>query len=67
MVKLKDIRPGSIVMVRGNFGTGAPVRAVVDSVESNIKNHLPGIDYTAQGASTGHWAYLHQVSVVIQY
>jgi len=33
MVKLKDVRVGSIVMVRGNFGTGAAVRAVVAGVE----------------------------------
>jgi len=47
MVKLKDIRPGSIVMVRGNFGTGAPVRAVVDSTcscsgwQRGIKHQKP--------------------------
>jgi len=65
MVKLKDVRVGSIVMVRGNFGTGFAVRAVVAGVEADIKNGRPGIDYTAVGAKTSNWAYLDQVDRVI--
>jgi len=53
MVKLKDLRVGSVVMVRGNFGSGRAVRAVVESVEAAIKNGRLGIDYTAVGAAAG--------------
>ena len=67
MVKLTDIREGSIVMVRGNFGQGFAVKAVVEAVDSNIKNSRPGIDYTAVGATSGNWAYLSQVDSVVKY
>jgi hypothetical protein len=67
MVKLGDVREGSIVMVRGNFGSGFAVRARVDAVEADIKNRRPGIDYTAVGARTGNWAYLSQVDSVVEY
>ena len=61
MVKLEDIREGSIVIVRGAFGTGAPQRVVVEAVEADIKNGRPGIDYE------GSWAYLTQVDRVVTY
>jgi hypothetical protein len=61
MVKLKDIREGSIVIVRGDFGSGAPKRVVVEAVEADIKNGRPGIDYA------GSWAYLTQVDRVVSY
>jgi hypothetical protein len=61
MVELKDIREGSIVVVRGDFGSGAPKRVVVEAVEADIKNGRPGIDYA------GSWAYLTQVDRVVQY
>ena len=64
MVKLSDVRVGSMVMVRGNFGA---VRARVTAVEADIKNHRPGIDYTAVGAKSGNWAYLSQVDSVVEY
>jgi hypothetical protein len=70
MVKLKDIRQGSVVIVRTDFGTGIPVRAIVDTVDENIKNGLPGIDYTYAGAANWHdgsWAYLSQVERVVTY
>jgi len=61
MVTLKDIREGSVVIVRGNFGNGKPQRAVVTGVDEDIKNGRPGIDY---GDS---WAYLTQVDRVVEY
>jgi hypothetical protein len=61
MVELKDIREGSVVIVRGNFGTGQPQRVVVEAVEADIKNGRPGIDYE------GSWAYLTQVDRVVTY
>jgi hypothetical protein len=61
MVQLEDIREGSIVIVRGDFGQGRPREVVVEGVEEDIKNGRPGIDYE------GSWAYLHQVDRVVQY
>jgi hypothetical protein len=61
MVQLKDIREGSVVIVRGAFGTGPEERVKVEEVHSDIKNGRPGIDYQ------GSWAYLTQVQRVVQY
>lgn len=61
MVTLKDIRPGSVVIVREAFGTGPERRVVVEAVESDIKNGRPGIDYADS------WAYLSQVMRVVSY
>ena len=61
MVTLKDIREGSIVIVRGDFGSGRPQQVVVEAVEEDIKNGRPGIDYE------GSWAYLTQVDRVVTY
>ena len=61
MVKLKDIREGSVVIVRGNFGNGKPEQVVVEAVEADIKNGRPGIDYADS------WAYLTQVERVVTY
>jgi hypothetical protein len=61
MVKLEDIREGSVVIVRGAFGTGPEERVKVEEVHSDVKNGRPGIDYA------GSWAYLTQVMRVVQY
>ena len=61
MVQIEDIRVGSVVIVRGNFGAGFPQQVVVEEVEDNIKNGHPGIDYN------GSWAYLSQVDRVVKY
>jgi hypothetical protein len=61
MVTLKDIREGSVVIVRGDFGNGRPQQVVVEAVEADIKNGRPGIDYADS------WAYLTQVERVVTY
>jgi hypothetical protein len=61
MVKLKDIREGSVVIVRGAFGTGPEERVKVEEVHEDVKNGRPGIDYE------GSWAYLTQVQRVVTY
>ena len=61
MVKLKDIREGSVVIVRGAFGSGPEERVKVEEVHEDIKNGRPGIDYE------GSWAYLSQVQRVVSY
>jgi len=60
-VMLSDIREGSIVRVRDNFGTGSPKNVTVTGVDEDIKNGLPGIDYDDS------WAYLTQVDRVVKY
>ena len=66
MVTIKQIRKGSIVMVRGGFGSDPAVRARVVNVEKDIKNGFPGIDYeTMDGES--YWAYIDQVERVVTY
>jgi hypothetical protein len=61
VIKLEDIREGSVVIVRGNFGTGAPQKVTVEVVEEDVKNGRPGICYDDS------WAYLSQVDRVVQY
>ena len=61
MIKLNDIREGSVVIVRGAFGTGPEERVKVEEVHEDIKNGRPGIDYE------GSWAYLSQVQRVVSY
>jgi hypothetical protein len=61
MVKLKDIREGSVVIVRGAFGSGPEQRVKVEEVHEDVKNGRPGIDYA------GSWAYLSQVQRVVSY
>jgi hypothetical protein len=60
-VKISDIREGSRVIVRDNFGTGKPREVTVLGVEDDIKNGRPGIDYDES------WAYLTQVDRVVKY
>lgn len=68
MITLKQVREGSIVYLRGDFGTGPLIRAIVTNVEQDIKNGLPGVDYYPESdPSDGRWAYLDQVQSVQQY
>ena len=60
-VMLSDIREGSIVRVRDNFGSGSPKTVTVTGVYEDIKNGRPGIDYDDS------WAYLTQVDCVVKY
>lgn len=65
MIEVRDVRPGSVVIVRGDFGQGVAVKAVVEGVEAHGKNGRAVIDYQHKGNS--HWAYLHQVDCVVSY
>ena len=69
MIELRDVKVGSIVWVATNFGSGMGVRAIVDEVDADIKNGLPGIGYTlASGEDkNGSWAYLSQIIRVQKY
>jgi hypothetical protein len=61
MVELKEIRRGSVVVVRGDFGNAPARRVTVEEVHEDIKNGRPGIDYDSS------WAYLTQVDRVVSY
>jgi len=67
MVTLEQLRSGSKVLVRGDFGSGSAKRATVESVEEDIKNGRPGIDYTVDSSGEQHWAYLDQIQRVLAY
>jgi hypothetical protein len=58
---LSDMRVGSRVVVRDNFGQGHPRVVTVLDLDEDIKNGRPGIDYDDS------WAYLTQVDRVVSY
>jgi hypothetical protein len=60
-VMLSDMRVGSRVIVRDNFGNGRPREVTVVGLDEDIKNGRPGIDYDDS------WAYLTQVDRVVKY
>jgi hypothetical protein len=66
MITLKQVREGSIVMVRGGFGIEPATRAKVTRVERDIKNGFPGIDYKTMDGKC-FWAYIDQVERVVTY
>jgi hypothetical protein len=65
MITINQIRIGSVVRVRPDFGMSEPVEVTVMEAEEDIKNGRPGIVY-----KTPHydrWAYLSQVDAVVTY
>lgn len=60
-VTIRNVRAGSVVVVREAFGTGPERTVIVDEVYKNIKNGRDGIEY---GDS---WAYLTQIVRVVNY
>ena len=56
-----DLKEGDIVIVATCFGGGPHVKGTVITVESDIKNGRPGIDYQQDGLKETSWAYLSQV------
>jgi hypothetical protein len=62
----KQIKEGSVVYIRTNFGSGPTVKGTVVAVEEEIKNGQPGIDYNdSEGGSW--WAYKDQIAGVYRY
>lgn len=66
-VKLTEMRLGSKVMVRGGFGSEPAKEAIVNELDSDIKNGRPGIGYEEVSTGDGRWAYLDQVVKVLKY
>ena len=58
------IRKGSVVLV--NTRDGLTTTGTVDSVDEDIKNDRPGLDYIAADG-TGRWAYADQVARVVTF
>ena len=67
MIQLNQIREGSKVLVRGNFGRGVAQIGVVTEVAEDIKNGAPGISYDVPGTPNSSWAYLSQIDRVETY
>ena len=65
MVKFNDIRRGSVVIVRSNFGTGNAIQVTVSEVEQAAKNGKDVFDYAYGGNM--HWAYFSQIDSVLSY
>lgn len=65
-VQIEEVREGSVVVVRGGFGTEPPAAVRVSEVEEDIKNGRPGICYV-DAAGSDRWAYLSQVVSVVSF
>lgn len=68
-----DIRAGSTIMVRGEWGKAAPQMVKVTSIWSRDPSHsrIDGqgshcIDYKTDSGSI-HWAFMHQIDYVVDY
>lgn len=57
-----DLKAGDKVRLMANFGNGPMVVGIVEEVERDVKNGLPGISYKQIGSKTGNWAYMHQIA-----
>lgn len=72
MVKLKDIRIGSIVTVKSLAANESVVKARVTGKSGDIKNGISGINFhpiDAKGntcRSINSWAYLSQVQEIVK-
>jgi len=66
MIDFDRLKAGSVVVVRGEFGSGPAVRATIENVEQDVKNGQPGIDYV-DSKGEGYWAYAKQIVRVVEY
>lgn len=61
-VDFDSLRVGDTVLVATDFGIGPTVKAVITSVEDDIKNGRPGIDYyKVSNPDDSRWAYADQI------
>ena len=66
-VQINELREGSVVIVRGGFGSESPKAVRVSEVEEDIKNGRPGICYVEEDTGNDRWAYLSQVVRVVNF
>jgi len=57
---------GDTVMVRPNFGMDHSVKAIVTFSSMDIKNGTPGIDYKVIDTGKENWAYINQVTLIVE-
>ena len=65
MIKIENIREGSIVNIREAFSNEPVKTATVKHICGNIKNDKPGIDYN--DGVYDRWAYLSEITRVVTY
>ena len=63
MIKITDIRIGSIVNIREAFSNEHVKTSTVKHICVNIKNGKPGIDYN--DGVYDRWAYLSEITRVV--
>ena len=65
-VNVKQLKSGSVVVVRSGFGSEAPETVTVDDIESDCKNGRATIDYV-DCSDRSRWAYTDQIVKVVSY
>jgi hypothetical protein len=66
MLTVNDIQVGSVIIVRGDFGKGAAVRATVTELDVDVDTNVVSFSYISLGEPE-KWAYLHQIDSVEKY
>jgi hypothetical protein len=64
-ISIHDLRVGSVVKVRPNFGMSHPVQGTVVSFGTNGNRDV--IDYRTASSTTTSWAYMHQIDEVVEF
>lgn len=65
-ITTKNVREGSVVVIRGGFGTERAETVTLTNVEADIKNGRAGCDYV-DSKGDERWAYLTQIVRVVTY
>lgn len=65
-VEFSKLKEGSVVFIKGNFGTGPALKGTITEVCEDVKNGQPGVDYV-DSDGTGWWAYKDQIVGVYSY
>jgi hypothetical protein len=64
-ISIKDLKIGSTIMVRPDFGMSNSVKATVTDIEKNGKNGRDTIGYETSPGND-RWAYMDQVVRVVK-
>ena len=62
--KLPDLCVGTFIRVRHSTDVSHVGR--VDAIHRNIKNGMPGVDYTTPTDQKRWWCYLEQITEIIK-
>lgn len=66
MIDFNNLKEGSLVVVRGDFGTGGLATVTIKDLENDGKNGRAIIDYINEDGDR-YWAYLDQIKSVVKY